>query len=140
MAQIDSTKSVALTRPLGPQGRPFGEFERAAPAIAPSTPEGATLKPASPHQPWRARPRPGQTGVSVATIDPADLDPLAELGLEGMIHSLARIEYALRELEGDEGAEGDAEALGLGREMVGESLRRLRLIQAGQGQVLMGAR
>lgn len=140
MSQIDVAKANMGRAPVSPAERQFTGLVQpgqnpplAVPVLAPKPRELAT--PEVQQRP-RQRRMPGVT--SVAAIQPADLEPISSQGSDKLLHSLSRIDIALGELMEDELSEGGSQAFSIGKAMIRETIRRLRLMQSGQAYVMMG--
>ena len=59
------------------------------------------------------------------------LEPLVGMGRDRMVASLSRIEGAMARLQEAEGTSGAPDEITLARTMIGEHLRRLRIVERG---------
>lgn len=135
MSRIDTSKSNAGAG-LGPSSarisRALNRNETAATAyIAPSAPRPA-LEEADRH-----RSQPQTEDVSVSAIPEVDLAPLHAAGSDRLLGELCRIDLALASRSARSGDAGLREAIDVGRTMIGETVRRLRLLQSGQDALIL---
>jgi hypothetical protein len=142
MSQIDVAKANMGRGPVSPAERQFAGFVQPGqnnfplPGAVPVAPKPRELHAQDVQQ--RPRHRRSPAVASVATIQPADLEPISSQGPDKLLHSLSRIDLVLGELLEDELSEGGSQAFSIGKAMIRETIRRLRLMQSGQAYVMMG--
>lgn len=138
MSQVDVAKANLGRTPVSPAERQFTGLVQPSrqmpiPVVLPQEQEVTT-----PEVRYRPRQRKSGAVVSVATIQPADLEPISAQGPDKLLHSLSRIDLVLGEMMQQELSEGGTQAFSIGKSMVMETIRRLRLMQSGQAYVMMG--
>ena len=89
------------------------------------------------------RPRDEYAGVenealpSIAEIAPADLEPIAQMGGDRLLGEIARIELLLGDHRQRITNQDDAQALDAAGDMLGEMVRRLRLVHSGNDALVL---
>lgn len=78
-----------------------------------------------------------EEALAIHAVDEADLAPLHAMGSERLVLELSRIDLALSDKLAQAGDPDLTQALSVGKEMLGETVRRLRLVQAGRDALVM---
>lgn len=75
--------------------------------------------------------------LAIHAVDEVDLAPLHAMGSERLVLELSRIDLALSDKLLQANDPDLVQALSVGKEMLGETVRRLRLVQAGRDALVM---
>jgi hypothetical protein len=139
MSRIDYTKNNSGSGSVIPQGRMDRVLSRGAsplsgnPGLAPGL-----VRAVQPFVQERAIEKEEARLPSVSEIQDADLAAIAGMGAEQLAGELCRIDVLLKDSRALIDDPDLQQAFDIGTTMLGESIRRLRLVQGGQDSLILG--